>query len=424
MYNILIVYFAWQYPLRTSVKDHLYALKRYSGHRCFYVNVGVRRLPTWLRWIDFDLVVFHNTFLGTRWSLRQFMKAQKKIEGLRSIDAVKVAIPQDDFLQSDVLCDFINQFGIDIVLSAAPESEWPSIYRSVDRSKVEIRQVLTGYLDERTVAWIDRLAETVPHRYIDVGYRARGSTPWLGRHGLLKSEIADRFNKAASGTDLTVDISTRREDTYFGDTWYRFLLRCKYTIGVEGGASILDHDGSIKSKTERYLRDHPRASFEEVEKNCFPDADGSLKLFVISPRHLEACATRTCQILVKGTYNGILEPGKHYIELERDFSNLEEIIKVVREDRLREEMVQRAYNDIVASKKYSYRGFVELVLTTASKKSRMPKDLREPRFLYWYATVTDILSWGLAALYGKILIPTYRVLRDFIQLWYHVGEEG
>ena len=158
-----------------------------------------------------------------------------------------------------------------------------------------------------------------------------------------------------------MDISTRDEDTLYGDDWYRFLASCKYTIGVEGGASILDRDGSLKEATERYLTEHPGAGFDEIEAACFPGEDGKLSLFAISPRHLEACATRTCQLLVDGDYNGILRPGEHYLPIRSDLGNLDQSLEEVARDRAREQIVERAHRDVIASGLYIYPKLVQQV---------------------------------------------------------------
>ena len=46
----------------------------------------------------------------------------------------------------DLLCDLINDLGVDYVFSVAPESEWPKLYRTVDFRRVRF-EALTGYLD-------------------------------------------------------------------------------------------------------------------------------------------------------------------------------------------------------------------------------------------------------------------------------------
>ena len=114
-------------------------------------------------------------------------------------------------------------------------------------------------------------------------------------------------------------------------------------------------------RTERYLDAHPDATFEEVEAACFPGEDGKLQLFAISPRHLEACATRTCQVLVEGDYSGVLRAGEHYIPIAKDLSNVEEVLDRLQSGDERERIVENAHRDIVESGRYTYRGLVEQV---------------------------------------------------------------
>jgi hypothetical protein len=361
--NILIVYYyRHEYPPRTATIDHLYSFRRYAGHRCFYLNLAFRKVPGYLKQIDFDLVVYHTQFLSTRWSPPLFAELCQRARPLKGLGRVRAALPQDEFIHTDILCDFLREFEVGLIFSVAFASEWPKIYAPLERAGLGFRTVLTGYLDERTVRRIRKLERRAPVRDIDIGYRAWHAAPWLGRHGQLKVRVAEELRAAAQGAGLRLDLSTGEGDTLLGDEWYRFLLRCRYTVGAEGGASILDRDGAIKERTERYLAEHPGAGFEEVEAACFPELDGFLNLMALSPRHLEACVTRTCQVLVEGEYNGVLEAGRHYIELRRDFSNVGEVVELLRDEGLRERIVELAYREVVESGRYSYGRFVEYVL--------------------------------------------------------------
>jgi len=320
-------------------------------------------LPKYLWKVKFDLIVFETLFMCTRWDRKAFGRNCEKVRMLKEMEAKKIALPQDEFINTDILCEFINEIGVETVFSVAPPSEWSRIYSGVDKAKVTFYRVLPGYLDKRVLAGIKSVDELGKKRTVDIGYRTAGRPyPWFGRHGYLKQKVAERVSEKAVQKGLVTDISTDGEDTILGDEWYRFLLNCKYTIGAEGGTSILDHDGTIHKKTEAYLQEHPGASFEEVESECFPGLDGNFRLFAISPRHLEACATRTCQILTTGDYNRILDAGKHFIELSKDFTNLEEVLECVVDDHLRGELTEQAYEDIVASGKYSYEAFVDFVI--------------------------------------------------------------
>jgi hypothetical protein len=372
MLNILILYWDNMPSMRTSTYDHLYCFERYLGHRVYYLNLESENLPWYAAQVAFDVVIFHDLFFCGRWGGRPlFEKLCRRIPAKAIASAVKIAVPQDEFISADLLCECINSFGIEAVFSVSPASEWPKIYRNIDRARVRLYEVLTGYIEEVTLARIETIVAAAPPRATDIAYRAGGRSwrqaTWLGRHGVLKIEIGEVFAREAPSYGLLVDISSRSEDVLMGDDWYRFLASSKYTIGLEGGASILDWDGELRLKTLAFVEANPAAGLDSIEAACFPGRDGELALFALSPRHLEACATRTCQILIEGAYNGVLAAGRHYIPLRRDFSNLDDVLTIVNRDDQRQQIVETAYRDIVESGRYTYRRFAEFVLAEALK---------------------------------------------------------
>jgi hypothetical protein len=390
--NVLVVYALNRHPVRETIRDHLYSFARYSRHRCFYLNMAVRDVPRMVRRLPFDAVVFHTSFLAHKWAPDSWRELIRRAAPLKAVGEIRVAIPQDEFLRSAWLCEFIEEFGIGHVFSAAAESEWPKIYAGVDRDRVGFTTVLTGYLEPRSIQRAERFSVSLRERKVDIGYRAWHAAPWLGRHGQLKHLVAAAVQDAAPRHGVTVDISTSDDDVLYGDDWYRFLGSSRYTIGVEGGSSLNDRDGSIREATERYEAEHPGAGFDEIESATFPGRDGELSLFAISPRHLEACATRTCQVLIEGDYNGVLHAGQHYIPLRHDLGNLDEVLEQVRRDDLREGIVEQAYRDVVASGRYEYSSFVELVDSVIPVRADSPRPvasaLAEPA-----AALVDRIAW-------------------------------
>ena len=91
-----------------------------------------------------------------------------------------------------------------------------------------------------------------------------------------------------------------------------------------------------------------------------------MNLKAISPRIFEAGMCDTGLVLVEGYYNGILKPHVHYIELKEDFSNIDEVIEDIKDEKLRQELVSNVRRDIIDSGKYSYQKFVEDVLQHSS----------------------------------------------------------
>ena len=190
----------------------------------------------------------------------------------------------------------------------------------------------------------------------------------------------------------------------------RFLLSCRYTVGVEGGASVFDGDGSLRRCCERVLANRPGATFEELEAECFPGRDGEVELFALSPRHLEAAATRTCQVLIEGEYGGVLKPDRHYIPLRRDFSNLDDVLATMRRDEDRERIVETAYQDIVASGQWSYPRFVERLEEATLGGPPRGANARTARVAAAWARVSDAASWGVVHARGRLaaLITRFR----------------
>lgn len=199
-------------------------------------------------------------------------------------------------------------------------------------------------------------------RPLDVGYRGYDVPAWFGSFGVIKGQLPGAVKLSAEAAGLRCDISTRYEDTIYGDDWYQFLLGCRWTLGIEGGASLLDRDGSLRAAAEQFVAQHPRATYEEIARNCFASQDGNLELTAISPRHLEAGMTGTGQLLVEGHYNGILRPGVHYLPVRRDLADLEERVAQLADETSRMKLVQAMDEDVVRNPAYGYPRFVARLL--------------------------------------------------------------
>lgn len=418
MARVLIIYHrgtlgAW----RATYESHVTSFATYSDNECLYLNTARPHVPHYIRSFRPDLVVFHYTFLAVRQDPPAFRAMVQRIGFVRDLDCTKVLIPHDEQAHSDFLCEIVNDFGVTHIFTPASPPEWPQIYEGIDFARTKLHTVLTGYVDEASVRRIRTLARRHPRREIDVGYRAWDSYAFYGRHGQLKSEIGRVFAAAAPEFGLRTDISSSYRDALMGDRWFDFLLRCKYTIGVEGGSSVFDRDGSIAECSMQYVAEHGSPSFEEVEAACFPHKDGKFGYRLIGPRHLEAVMTRTCQVLVVGDYAGVLQPEAHYLALERDFSNLPQVLERMRDDSEREAMTERAYQDIVASGRYSYQAFADFVYAesfgrrlkrgeaalTAAQRRRMRMNRFDDRLWLWRASMDTSVRRVLRPMLSRVL---------------------
>lgn len=93
--KILVIYYLLNKDDRNTINEHLYSFKRYSNEQCFYLDTAYG-IPKFITKINFDLIVFHYTFLAyfRGWFGGNWYQPIKICEGLRGY---KVAIPQDEY---------------------------------------------------------------------------------------------------------------------------------------------------------------------------------------------------------------------------------------------------------------------------------------------------------------------------------------
>ncbi|MFW0778071.1 MAG: hypothetical protein ACN2B6_10185 [Rickettsiales bacterium] len=399
--RILVVYLSPQFPMRYAIADHLYAFRRYSKHHCFYFNALRPTVPDYLKNITWDAVIFHNTFLVRRGAW-DYERICERLSFLKDQDCPKVVIAQDEHNQTDTLCAFIRDFGVSLVSTECPtDKEVDTAYKGHIPADVKLIKHLPGYVDDRRVRQMKKYWNN--KRDIDIGYRSFAVRGRLGRLGILKWKIADEVEKHAAKFGLHTDISTSIKKTLYGFDWMRFLARCHYTLGVEGGSSVIDRDGTIY----RYERANPDADFDEIETNCFAGQDGNFNYAIMSPRVFEAAMSRTCLIMVEGDYNGILKPDVHYIPIKKDFSNIEEVLGGLSDQERKTRMVEKTYQDLIASGQYAYDIFVRDCLSVLDGRPQSEGAQSKIRTnILYYINITDE-AWERAKFYLRKHNPLY-----------------
>jgi len=383
--KVLVIYFRWKKSGdRNTINEHLYSFKRYVKNVQFHYFNAANGIPWYLTIVKYDGVILHYTFLATRWSRDFYRKWRKTIQNLKRISGYKIAIPQDEYAESEALCELFKDYDVRTVFTCFSPEDYEKVYPKEKVNLEHIETVFPGYIDEEAAEEVMKFCADDKKRSIDLGYRARKLPYWLGRQGQIKHEIGQVFKERTMESELVVDICTGEKSVFFGNDWYKFLANCKTVIGCEGGASLLDSTGEIRSKVEHYTREHPDATFEEVERTCFSEKDNNIKLFTLSPRHFECAITQTCQVLMEGEYSGIFSPGVHYIEVNKDYSNIDSVIEKMHDSEYCYKIAENAFQDIVQSGKHTYRVFANNII--AHIKNKVKKDTisdNDGQYFYW-----------------------------------------
>ena len=328
--------------LRLGVHRHLRALRELPGENEVVAYNAAYGAPSWLARFRPDGVILHTTFLALRW-LADFERRRARSAWIAGLPCAKVALPQDDYDHAEVLDEWLDELGVDVVLTALPEHAPLLLPRTAARA--EIRKVLTGYVDDRDLATRPR-PTPLASRDLHVVYRATLLPPWFGSHGRLKHEVGEAALGCARTLGLRVDISTDPDDAVLGSRWLDFLASGRAVVGAESGSSVLDRRGEV------------RAAFSDpAGASRLPSDWDSHRFTALSPRHLEAALTGTAQVLVEGDYSGVLEPGRHYLPVRPDLADLEDALAQTREPTALQGLADTAYAELCLSGRYSSRVF-------------------------------------------------------------------
>ena len=339
-----------------------------------YGKLGSKKSKQSLKLKNYDVIIFHNT-------VTYDIDSMSKIEDIfdqrfREYGGLKVLFKQDEQFRAHSVAEYIRNNQVDLIFSCLPEPEYRKVYPEEITGKVRFAKMLTGYVTPEMKHYTFRQSDNRP---IDVGYRGSLQPIYFGKLAYEKQQIGYDFLEAASKSRLVLDISSEWKDRKTGKEWIKFLSSCKSTLGTESGASIFDLNGDVE-KAYRLLIDemgehlHDKQWCEKVLSRL-ADYEGNINYNQISPRHFEAAATRTLQLLYEGDYSGILYPYKHYIPVKKDMSNFEELEAALKDDKLRKEITERAYEEIILNKNNWIESFAnrvdrEIVGALSDKKRR------------------------------------------------------
>jgi hypothetical protein len=335
-----------------TILEHISALERLSRHRVRRYNPRGISHSRALDLDEFDAVVVHYSLfaLSDAYLARDFLEKLGRFQGL------KIQFIQDEYRQVDDMAALMRHVGIDVLFTLVPEREIPRVWSEDRLPGVRKIHTLAGYISADAIA---HPAPPLEERPLHVGYRGRTLPYWIGVLGQEKAWIAQGFLERAAPYGLRCDIGWTESDRIYGRSWLEFISSCRVTLGSESGATITDFDGFIERRVKDYLVQNPAADFWDVHRNLLAPYEGNVCINVISPRIFEAIALRTGLVLFPGEYSGVIERERHYIVLEKDFSNMGEVVAKIRDVDYLRELTTRAFDEIVTPGRYSLQTFVQ-----------------------------------------------------------------
>jgi hypothetical protein len=346
-----------------TTAEYLESISLHSGLQVRYAHV------THGAEIDFDLNDFDAVFNSycARLPFDNFV-SESYIAKLKKFRGIKLLAVQDEYDNLDKLKRAVQAIGFHVLFTNASAGLAERLYPPEDFPNTEFITVLTGYIPEVLGR---RAASPAPlrERPIHIGYRGRVLPAYYGRLGFEKFEIGRRMREICVARGIPHDIEWTEDKRLYGDVWYEFIGSCRTNLGSESGSNVFDFDGQIRATYERLsaARGGP-VPFEEFRVQTDP-IEANFDIAQVSPRIFEAAALHTPLILFSGRYLNLLKPGEHYLELKKDFSNVDAVLERLQDLEGLERMAERAYRHLVASGDFGYCRFAKLIGDTIGRKA-------------------------------------------------------
>ena len=333
-----------RYRLSSIEKVDLIFRDRFKKAQCYEHDLHLF-FPKTLKKIQFDLVIVASTFLAKIAHPRFYKKIIREYSFLKNENSLVVALPQDDYWCQQNRDEWYAEY-VDLLVSVFDESNWQILYPEYLRKKKKIIRGHTVYLTQDVIRKYEKFNKT--KKKYDLVYRTRGFPSFPNRLGFIKYNLGDLFLKHLKD-DLNVNFSNKSKDILYGEDWLEFIASSKAIIGSNSGSSILvkNHKEMLELKKKMILTP-VKSNLKEDQFFLFESE--SYFFTDISPRNIEAALTETLQILLPGTYGEIMTPNYDYVILKEDFSNLKEVVDVIKDKKKLKKIVKNCKKTILNEK--------------------------------------------------------------------------
>ncbi len=352
MLKILYLYNATQ-TYTNTVFEHLACFAAHSRHKSFYCHHD----PS----THFNVDLSHFDAVAIHYSIRlpYDQVSESTAKALAAFKGLKFLFIQDEYDHTHRAWHWIRTLGLQVVFSAVPPVAIHHVYPARELPDVRFINILTGYVPDDVC--FNANVKKPSQRALIVGYRGRSLPIRYGQLGVEKIRIGEIVKHYCDANGIKNDIAWTEKSRIYGQRWYEFMGTCRAMLGVESGSNVFDWDGTLVERIAQFRSLSPHASNDEIYEKFVQihEMDGIMNQ--VSPRIFEAIAAKTVLVLFEGHYSGVVKAGEHFISVKKDGSNLAEVFHLLQNGVYVDTMAERAYQEVIASGKYSYRSFVRLV---------------------------------------------------------------
>ena len=231
----------------------------------------------------------------------------------------------------------MRELGIDLLFSCVPQDVVPTIYGR-RLPGVDVRTTLAGFVPDQLVGRPVPPLRGAPDRR-RLPRACRSVLAWAARTGQV--EIARGFLARAAATDLRYDISWTESAVSTASAGSVSSRRAEPPSALRAAPPSSTSMGRSRAACTT-TGGTPGRDVRRGRAALLHAYEGRAVINVISPRVFEAAVLRTALVLFPGNYSGVVEAWTHYIPLEHDFSNFDEVVERLRDVAFLVELTDRA----------------------------------------------------------------------------------
>ncbi len=337
----------------SATLDYLLSVSKFTNFEVRYVHVthGAK--------IDFDLneydVLFHSYCARLCFEGYVSETYQSAVLGFRGLKVIAV---QDEYDNTATLHAAIRRLGFHVLLSCIQPEFWPIVHPKSELPGVALFPVLTGYVPERLLHRSNGV-KPISERTTLISYRGRDIGAKYGRLGFEKYEIGRRMIEECERAGVAHDIAMDERSRIYGDAWFDFVASSRAMLGSESGSNAFDFDGKLSAMIDKFVKENGRRPDYPELREFIEPVERWFNVGQISPRVFECALMRTPMILFRGSYSNAIEPDVHYIALEKDFTNAQDILSKLHDVAYLQGFAHRAYERLIRSGEYGYSTFAK-----------------------------------------------------------------
>ena len=332
-----------------TVASHINALLTHSEHEVHSVDYRAV-LSSEFELDDFNALVHHYSLrICFPYYSQQLLDRESGFRGL------KFLFIQDEYDSVNVASKVINYVGYNLVFSCVPPQHIPWVYAGVDRSVTDFTHVLTGYASDAPLN--EFAAASNEERPYNVSYRGRDIGIRYGQLGRQKVEFPQKVLSRCSTLGLSHSIAWTEHERLYGADWQSLLRQSSVVLGTPSGSNVFDFDGKLAKRVST-LRSGGCAD-EMIYEQLVAPLERPGVMNQISPRVFEALEQGCALCLLEDDYSGLLRPNEHYFAVRADYSNLDEILELLRDPREVKAKQQCAFDDLIRSRLFTYSSMAQ-----------------------------------------------------------------